>query len=199
MSSVAVLLFACALVNLGAVSAVSGPRKEVLDGRRVERTAITLVVRGCSHCRLQPVQNKNADLTWSGPLRRVRNGVVAFDVPTRRTDHMAFLVYAPFDEFAQGGIPMVIVLGFKDRAAGARITSRYAAKTHRVSGCWRGTTANEVRRTLIVNKRRVNGSLIGEDRITVAAGYFTRTLPARPFWKRRPHAEMHASDPSICR
>ena len=113
---------------------------------------------------------------------------------------MAFLVYAPFDKFAQGGLPMVVVVGFKAKKPGATITRRYAAKRHRVSGCWSGTTSNAVRRTLIVTKKRVAGSLIGEDgKVTVAAGYITRTLAARPYWYRTSGARLGASDPSICR
>ena len=75
-------------------------------GTAPEKTSIKLTVRGCSRCRIQPVQNKNGDLTWSGPLRRVRDGSVTWAVPTKRTDHMAFLVYAPFDKLAQAGLPI---------------------------------------------------------------------------------------------
>lgn len=165
----------------------------------IAKTSIELKVQGCKGCRIQPVQNKNESLTWSGRSRKVRDGSVSFTVPTRRTDHMAFLVYAPFDELAQGGIPMVIAVGFKAREPRSKITPRYAAKARQVSGCWRGTTGSTVRRTLVVNKVKIKDSLISEDPITVAAGYFTRTLPARPYWHRTRKAQLHASEPVICR
>lgn len=192
-----VALLAAALAAPNAIGSASGKSLGVTTAA-APRTSIELKVRKCPRCRIQPVQNKNGDLTWAGRARRVRDGAVSFEVPTGRTDHMAFLVYARFDELAQGGIPMVVALAFKEKSDGARITRRYAAKRRAVSGCWRGTTDDVVRRTLRVTKQRIYDP-IGEQHVTVAAGYFTRTLPARAFWIKTQHAELHASEPLICR
>ena len=54
---------------------------------------------------------------------------------------MAFLVYAPSDEFARQGLPMVVVTGFKAKEPGSRISDRYARGARQASGCWGGTSA----------------------------------------------------------
>lgn len=111
---------------------------------------------------------------------------------------MAFLVYAPFDELARGGVPMFVALGFKGEAAGTAIGPRFVAKARRASGCWTGTDSREIRRVLVVTRHRYYDRLF-DQRVTVAAGYFTRTLSPRPYFFRTRHARLHASDPSICR
>ena len=166
--------------------------------RATTRTVISLVVHGCDDCRIQPVQNRNGGIPWSGRGGVVREDAVTLDVPTRRTAQMAFVVYAPFDDLAQGGVPMVVAIGFKNKDTGATVTSRYAEGTHQASGCWRGTSSARIRRTLTVTQHREYDP-IGRRRVTVAAGYFTRTLSAGPYWTSTANAEIHASDPSICR
>lgn len=200
MSLALALLIACALISPGVVNAAPEPSHEAAL-QRMERTTIKLVVRGCPHCRIQPTQVKNLDnlnSAWSGPRRRVRDGSVTFDLPTHRTNQLFFTVYAPFDEWAQGGVPMVIALGFKANPTGAQITPAYVERTRRVSGCWRGTRAQRVQRTLIVTRHRVP-DMFTDRWVTVAAGYLTRTLPAAPFWQKRKHAQLHATEPVVCR
>lgn len=192
------LLFVSSSPATAVTAPVASANAPSTSASRLDRTVITISVRGCAHCRIRPVQNKRGDLSWSGPLRRVQDGSVSFDVPTARTDHMAFLVYAPFDELAQWGIPMVAVLGFANKSPGSRITPEFVSTVRRASGCWAGTTVNQVQRVLVVSRYSYYDSLY-ERRLTAAAGYFTRTLRARPYFIRTREARFHASDPSICR
>lgn len=172
---------------------------EHLRSERAERTTITLNVRGCRGCRVRAVQNRRGTLTYSTRKVRVRAGKVSWIVPTPRTNNMAFLVYAPFDEIAQGGLPMVVVAGFKDRRAGSRIAPAYPRKNRRVSGCWAGTRSATMINTLRVRKVRIRNPVAGPGLYDSAAGYLERTLSSQPYWVRVKNAALHPSDPSICR
>lgn len=178
-----------------------GPLVEDASAKAPARTSIQLTLIGCDGCRVQPVQNKDGDLTYSAHSKTVvgDRSQIMFSVPTARTDKMAILVYAPFDEAAQGGIPAVVALGFRGKKQGSVITRAYASTPHHASGCWAGTQRSHVRRTIVVRKIRTKDTLLGPGRHTSAAAYVTRTLPARPFYWRIRQNSLHASDPSICK
>lgn len=161
-------------------------------------TRIDLTVKGCPGCRVQAVQNTAGTLSWTSPQTRVRDGHVVIDVPTARTQKMAFLVTAPFDEYAQAGVPMVAVTAFRVLTPGERVPGALARGTRRGSGCWAGTTAPTMTNTLVVSKVRQVG-LDGKGRATVAAGYLRYTLPSLPYRQKLVAASLHSSDPSICR
>lgn len=155
------------------------------------QTVVRLHVEGCDGCTIQPVQNKNGQVPYWGPSKTVVDGNISFPVPTGRTSHMAFLVYAPFDELAQDGIPMVAITRFKEKSAGAQVAWSYARKTHRASGCWSGTSRDMVRNTLVVKQISVNGR-------TLAVGFMAKTWPSGRYWARVDRANYHSTDPSIC-
>ena len=158
---------------------------------RVARTIISLNVKGCDACEVQPVQNRRGQVTYWGAKKTVRDDRVSFSVPTRRTHDMAFLVYAPFDEIAQDGIPMVAVTQFKAKNPGQNVTDAYASKRRKASGCWAGTTKHEVSNTLVVKQRHQHGR-------AVAAGWLKRTWDSGPYWWTVRSGSYHASDPSTC-
>jgi hypothetical protein len=155
------------------------------------KTTIALNVHGCSGCKVQPVQNDSGTISYWGTKKKVRHGQVTLRVPTSRTSKMAFLVYAPFDDYAEQGYPMVVVSQFKGKSPGARVTARFAGGTHRASGCWTGTSRSSVRNTLVVRHRQQQG-------MTVAAGWLRRSWESQRYWWRLHEAAYHVSDPSIC-
>ncbi len=167
--------------------------------RSVARTTITLRVRGCDRCLVQAVQNRRGDLTYATDQVQVDAGEVRWVVPTNRTKSMAFLVYAPFDEIAQGGYPMVVVTGFKGRRPDSHIAPSYPLRSRLVSGCWSGTHQRAITNTLRIRKVRLPNPIAGPGLFDSAAGYLERTLPARPYWVRTKNGARHASDPSICK
>jgi hypothetical protein len=162
-------------------------------------TTIALKVVGCDGCRIQAVQNVEGDLPYRSRFKRVENRRVEFVVPTARTEQMAFIVYAPFDEVAQFGFPMVVIVGFRGKAPGDVVSDAYARGTHTGSGCWAGTTESVVENKLVVTRLKVRHALLGPGTFTAAAGHLKATLPALPYFGPRKGSEMHVSDPSICR
>jgi hypothetical protein len=162
-------------------------------------TTIDLKVVGCDGCRIQVVQNVDGSLPFTSKTKRVRQGHVEFVVPTVRTEQMAFLVYAPFDEVAQAGFPMVVIVGFRGKAPGDRVSNSFANGVHQGSGCWSGTTDSVVTNKLIVTRQQVRAPALGPGTFTAAAGHLKVMLEARPYYGARRASEMHVEDPSICR
>jgi hypothetical protein len=162
-------------------------------------TTIDLKVVGCDGCKIQAVQNVDGSLPYTSPIKRVRQRHVEFVVPTERTAQMAFIVYAPFDEVAQAGFPMVVIVGFRGKEPGDRVSNSFANGVHQGSGCWSGTTGSVVTDKLIVTRQQVREPALGPGTFTAAAGHLKVTLAAQPYYGTRKASEMHVEDPSICR
>lgn len=189
---VAIATFGAVLLALPSGLAWSSTAESRPSDRTASTTTINLTVQGCDGCVVQPVQNKKSDISYWGPKVMVRAGHIAFRVPTKRTQYMGFLVYADFDEYGQGGIPMLVVTGFKGKKAGAKVAPGYVGAHRIASGCWTGTTKKRMNNTLVVVKREQRGQ-------TIAAGWLHRTLKSRPYWQTVAGGAYHVSDPSICK
>jgi hypothetical protein len=166
---------------------------------RAATTTIKLKVVGCARCKVRAVQNVDGGLPYQSRMTRVRNRKVELVVPTASTQQMALLVYAPFDQVAQAGFPMIVMVGWKDKAPGEGVSAAYAAGVHKGSGCWAGTPAAVVRNKLVVTRVQVREPPLGNGRFTAAAGHLAKALPALPYFGRRRGSEMHVEDPAICR
>ena len=180
-----------------ALVAVVAPLLAATPAQADETTTITLKVRGCDACRVQPVQNVEGQLSYQGAKRKVRNGKVVLRVPTALTERMAFLVYAPYDELVQGGLVLAAVTRYRDKDVGDRVSPAYAGGAHKGSACWAGTSESEVRGTIVVGRRSQYDALFGS-RVTVASAHFARTLDSLPYYLTVRGGSYHSSDPSIC-
>lgn len=191
-ASVALCAFALAILLMPALSSQAAAIVSHAPAAQASRTMISFQVEGCDDCKIRPVQNRHGTITYWGPEKVIRKSKVSFRVPTARTRDMAFLVYAPFDQYAQDGIPMVVVTGFKAKKPGAKVTDIFASKRRKASGCWSGVAKKKVKNTLVVKRRKQHGK-------TVAAGWLQRTWKSNPYWWNINRGGYHASDPSICR
>lgn len=197
----ALFLLTGAALSVPLTLAAPGTSGAVDSAARQQTTTVSLTVTGCDGCQIQPVQNKRGDVTYSGPTKTAtgEEDLVRFTVPTRRTSKMAFLVYAPFDEFAENGIPATAITAFRAKNPGATVNRQYVRKTRTASSCWDGTRRSEVSNTLVVRQVQVRNRLLGPGKHDVVAAYFTKTLPSAPFYEKTPKNAAHASDPSICK
>jgi hypothetical protein len=162
-------------------------------------TTIKLRVVGCDGCRVLAIQNVGGAVTYQSETERVKKHRVTFVVPTDRTPQMAIVVFARFDDVAQAGFPMVVMVGWKGKDPGDSISTGYAKGVHTGSGCWAGTTDPVVKNRLVVTRVQVRAPALGPGRFPSAAGHLTKALPALPFFAKRRASEMHVEDPSICR
>jgi hypothetical protein len=179
--------------------AVGVPAPGALAAHRDATTTIKLKVSGCQGCRIQAVQNVGGGLPYRSKTKRVKNRKVEFVVPTDATHQMAFLVYAPFDEVAKAGFPMIVMVGWKGKDPGEGVSPAYAAGVHKASGCWAGTTDAVVKNRLVVTRVRIHEPALGPGMFTSAGGHLTKALPALPYFGNRHASEMHVEDPAICR
>ena len=135
-------------------------------------TTITLKIRNCDGCTIQPMLLRtDADGTDGGLHRhkvKVRDGVAVMKVPTDDTPGMSFLVDGPGTENIDA-LP-VLVTQYKGYAPGTVVTRAQAKAAKKASGCWLGTSASSV--TLRARA------------MTVRLPAFDR--PARPRWSRPP-------------
>src|SRR3954454_16287353 len=127
------LMLAVGALAMGVVPATPATAAEAT-------TTIELKVVGCDGCRVQAVQNVDGSLPYTSESERVRHRHVQFVVPTERTEQMAFIVYARFDQAAEAGFPMVVIVGFRGKAPGDRVSDAFAAVALQGLWCWSGTT-----------------------------------------------------------
>jgi hypothetical protein len=191
---------AATLAALACAVGLTAPSVAVpVHPHRDATTTITLKVVGCDGCKIQAVQNVEGDLPYRSRFKHVHDRRVEFVVPTERTQQMAFIVFAPFDEVSDAGFPMVVMVGWKDKDPGGGVSASYAAGVHKGSGCWAGTTDAVVKNRLVVTRVHVREPVLGPGTFTAAAGHLTTALPALPFFAQRHASELHVSDPSICK
>jgi hypothetical protein len=188
-SVLSALALTAALPTLGAAA----------PARADATTTIKLRVVGCNGCRVLAIQNVGGAVTYQSETERVRKHRVSFVVPTDRTPQMAIVVFARFDDIAQAGFPMVVMVGWKGKEPGDSISGGYAKGVHKGSGCWAGTTDPIVKNRLVVTHVKVRAPALGPGMFPSAAGHLTTALPALPFFDKRRASEMHVEDPSICR
>jgi hypothetical protein len=189
---------ASVLVTLALIAALPTPG-DAAHARAEATTTIKLKVVGCTGCRVVAIQNVGGALVYQSAMERVKHHRVTFVVPTERTQQMAFAVFARFDDIAQAGFPMIVMVGWKDKDPGDSVPSAYAAGVHKGSGCWAGTTDAVVKNRLVVTRVHVRAPALGPGTFPAAAGHLTKALPALPFFAKRRSSEMHVEDPSICR
>ena len=125
------------------------------------RTTLTFEVPDCEGCELTLTQARWDDSArygvrvWDGPSGKVRDGKVAFTVPSKRTWGMSVAVAAPWD----GALAAATTVAFRyaGHGVGDVVTFRDARDERRASACWEGTRRDAVTVPLTVRKVRVDG------------------------------------------
>ena len=105
-------------------------------------TRVILRIDSCRRCPAYLQQALEDGTYWNSNIHRVRRGVVRFEVPTRRTHGMTF-VLNPRWANATNAVTN-IVTRYAHTEAGQRITNRVARQKNRATACWRGTSQRRV-------------------------------------------------------
>lgn len=148
-------------LTVAAVVAVAAPstgeaRPAPAQRQAVDRTSLTLVVRGCDRCtvRLQHAIDGEADHVWTSRARRVgADHRVVFDVRTARTHGLSFVLDAPWAGNT-GAVPN-LVTRYAGHAVGTVVDRSDARQGKRAAGCWAGTRADSARLAFQVDRVRV--------------------------------------------
>lgn len=125
-----------------------------------QRTTVRFAVDGCHRCQVRLYQAREGRRgVWQSHQHRVRDGVVAFNIPTRRTHGMSVSVLPPWERH---GIPTgyvtMVAFRYAGEEVGSTVTRRATRTKHRASGCWAGTDLTGVTMPLKVRKVRVQGT-----------------------------------------
>lgn len=140
-AAAALVLTATATVApVPASASASAHETPATSGRSaVGTTSLTLKVRGCDGCTIQPVRAGTTATTpvWRGRTKKVRNGVVHWTVSMRHTVGMSFDIGDPH-AVNVGAMPDIVV-AYRGLTVGERVLAGVARHKKRANGCWAGT------------------------------------------------------------
>src|SRR3954453_7861013 len=123
--------------GVSAAPAGETPATSARAGART--TVLTLAVRGCDGCTIQPGRAGNGTTVpvWRGKTKEVRKGSVHWKVSLRHTVGMSFDITDP-DAVEIGERPDIVV-AYRGIAVGDRVPAGVAKHKKRANGCWAGT------------------------------------------------------------
>lgn len=197
----ALRLLTAAALTAGACAVV--PAVEGHAQAPVKRTSLTLRVRGCDGCTIQPVRAGNtvAIPEWRGKMKKVRNGSVHWRVSTRHTIGMSFDISDP-DAVNVGAMPDIVV-AYRGIAVGDRVPAGVAKHKKRANGCWSGTHKGSI--TLRVRVERFPATSAFPPPVTGFSirPYFVRTRAHLPLasgsgYSRTFHGAIGNQDAYFC-
>lgn len=137
-------------------------------------TALTLHVTGCPRCSvgLQHAVDGNPNV-WTSKFKRIgADHVVTFQVRTRRTHGLSFVLRAPW-QGDTGAVPN-LVTRYAHHAAGTTVSRTQARHARRAEGCWAGTAADAT--TLAFHVSRVHARTMTGEPTYLPLAYATHTL-----------------------
>ena len=123
-------------------------------------TKLTFAVHGCDGCTIQPLQYiAGEQKDWEGRRKTVKDGSVSWTFRTRHTHGMSVWIRGPWEGQDGGGTGYVanVVWRYGHEKVGSTVTRQDVRSKHRGTGCWAGTTADEVTIPLEVRKVIVQG------------------------------------------
>lgn len=162
-------------------------------------TRVVLRMPDCEGCAVQVASALATDdpdepRLWASPERRVRDGKVAFAVPSSRTAGMQVLLDAPWEGHL--GYRTTVVLRYAGEQAGEEMTVDRAGDKSRASSCFEGTSREKVVLPVEVHRVDVPG-VHGEVPGTLA---FTSTaLPWLTPMARTAEGVLGSQDVRVCR
>lgn len=143
----------------------------------VDRTTLTVVVRGCDRCTVQ-VQHAidgEAGHVWTSHRKRVGpDHRVVFRLRTALTHGASFVFGAPWAGNT-GAVPNVVTR-YAGHRVGTAVDRHDARHGRRAEGCWAGTRRDAARLRFRVN--RVQVRTVDGHRAKAPLVYSTRTLPS---------------------
>lgn len=123
-------------------------------------TRLTFAVHGCDGCTIQPLQYiAGEQKDWEGKRKTVEDGSVSWTFQTKHTHGLSVWITGPW-EGQDGGTPGYVanvVWRYDHEKVGSTVARRDVKAKHKASGCWAGTTADEVTIPLEARKVIVQG------------------------------------------
>ncbi|MBB3040663.1 hypothetical protein KM427_09420 [Nocardioides sp. LMS-CY] len=192
------LTAALALAPLPGGGDAAGVAASQAAGTATGRTAVTVVVRRCRSCTIQPVRyvpSEGAD-PWWGPVRHLDSArQVTLHLPTARTHGLTFFVDAPWH--GADDVAALAALRYRGRSPGDAVTAADARTTHRATPCWAGTDQPAARIVIRVDRFPTRTAFTGQ-RTHHPRAYAPRTLETWPPMARAYRGSLGAQDAYAC-
>lgn len=112
-------------------------------------TIVTVKTKGCKRCKVRLV-SRHATTNWVSSWVRATNGVAKISVLTSRTDGLSVQVKAPWERRLTKTTE--VVMRYKGKKPGQKVTAAVAAKKKKASSCYRGTTSTALTLKVMVKK-----------------------------------------------
>ncbi len=195
---------AATLATVGATSAqasTDGPPSSGASTRTSTdgTTRVVLPIEDCRGCRVQVYSGLATDdpaepRLWASLEKRVRDGKVAFAVPSSRTAGMSVVVRAPWE--GHTGYDTTVVFRYAGLTAGEQVDTDVARTRHRASGCFEGTSRDKVTLPVVVRRVQVPG-VHGPVAGTLA--HLATTTPWLAPMRRVHEGVLGSQDVTVCR
>ncbi len=131
---------------------------------------------------------------WASQERRVRDGRVAFPVPSSRTAGMQVLLDAPWEGHL--GYRTTVVLRYAGEQAGEEMTADRARDKSRASSCFEGTSREKVVLPVEVHRVDVPGV---HDEVPGTLAFTSSALPWLTPMARTVEGVLGSQDVRVCR
>lgn len=193
------LTAALALAPLAGGGDAAGVAASQAAGTATGRTAVTVVVRRCRSCTIQPVRYVPSDGAdpWWGPVRHLDSArQVTLHLPTARTHGLTFFVDAPWH--GADDVAALAALRYRGRSPGDAVTAADARTTHRATPCWAGTDQPAARIVIRVDRFPTRTAFTGQ-RTHHPRAYAPRTLETWPPMARAYRGSLGARTPTPAR
>ncbi len=152
-------------------------------------TTVTVKLKGCPTCKVRLTQKRGSGALWDSKWKTASKGVAVFTVPTSKTVGLTATVDAPWEKKFKKTAE--VVMRYKGKAVGAKVSAKAAAKMKKASSCYAGTTAKTLTFTVSVKKAKA-GAKVG------TRAWVQKTQLFRNPTRKAPKGVLSIKKPTTC-
>ena len=112
---------------------------------------IVVKTKGCRVCKVRLYEDRGSDTPWKSKWKKGKRGKTVFKVPTTKTVGLTVQVRAPWERRMTKTTE--VVMRYKGKSPGQKVSARKAARSKKATSCWAGTVADSAK--LVVATKRV--------------------------------------------
>ncbi len=153
-------------------------------------TKVTVKLKGCKTCKVRLTQKRGSAALWDSKWKKASKGTAVFTVPTAKTIGLTAMVDAPWEKKFKKTAE--VVMRYKGKALGAKVSPAAAAKAKKASSCYAGTTAASL--TFKVSVKKVKAGA----KVSTRA-WTQKTQRYRKPTRKAPMGVLSVKKPTTCR
>jgi hypothetical protein len=122
-----------------------------IPGPTTAFSRIVVKTKGCKTCKVRLYEDRGSDAPWKSKWKKGKKGKTVFKVPTPKTVGLTVQVRAPWERRMTKTTE--VVMRYKGKSPGQKVSAQKAAKSKKATSCWAGTVADSAK--LVVATKRV--------------------------------------------